>query len=97
MANIIKPKEYLMRLKKKGISVPVIGPSDLLEIAELNMTTPFANTVHTLEFYCALKKAVSDFNGQAAINDHQPVDFDDLYTKYIEYIEALQTVVRESE
>jgi len=90
MANIIKPKEFLTQLKNSGSPAPLINPSDLLEIAELNITIPLSKALKTIEFYDMLKKAVSDFNSDAALNGNLSVDFDDLYTRYSEYIAVME-------
>jgi len=97
MASIIKPKDFLLRLKNEGISAAGISPSDLLEIAELSITIPFARALNAKEFYDTLKKAASAFNSDAALNGNPPIDFDDLYTRYSEYIEALKLFEQESE
>ena len=93
MANIINPRDFLMRLKSEGITSTLISPSDLLEIAELGITIPLVRASNVEEFYDILKKAVSDFNADAALTDGLSQDFDDLYTKYSEYIEALNVVI----
>jgi len=90
MENIIKPRDFLIQLKSKGTTSVVILPSDLLEIAELSITIPVARALIISEFYNTLKKAVSDFNADSALSGNTPIDFDDLYTKYCEYVEALK-------
>lgn len=97
MANIIHPKDFLLRLKKNSTSVVEIRTSDLLEITELGITLPFSIVSNVSAFYHILKKAVSDFNLDAAINSNPPLDFDDLHTKYSEYIEALKIFMGESD
>lgn len=97
MANIIKPKDFLLQLKNNNESVVKIRISDLLEITELGVTFPLTTVSDVSEFYYILKKAVSDFNSDAAINGHPPIDFDDLHTKYSEYMEALKIFMQESD
>ena len=93
MIKIIKPKEFLTQLKNNSKSTTKVMPSDLLEIAELNVSFTFSKALNDPEFYNILKKATSDFNSNAALNGNLAVDFDDLYIKYSEYIEALKTFV----
>jgi len=95
MTKIIKPKNFLIRLKSQGITPAEIHPSDLLEVVELDMTLPFSEALDRSIFYQTLKKAVSDANSDAALSGHLPIDFDDLYTKYSEYLEALKIFVQE--
>ena len=95
MKNIIKPKDFLLQLKCEGAALAFISPSDLLEVAELDITFPLSVAMVKEGFYDALKKAVSEFNSDAALNGHAPHDFDDLYTKYSEYIEALSIFIRQ--
>jgi hypothetical protein len=97
MANIIKTKEFLIRLKNDSTSAVAIGVSDLLEITELGITIPFSEASNRSRFYDILKRAVSDFNSDAALNGNSPIDFDDLHTKYSEYVEVLKKFVQESE
>jgi len=96
MKNLIKPKKFLLQLKNDGTSAMKITPSDLIEVAELDLSVPFSEALDTSKFYDILKKAVSDFNSNAALNGKPSVDFDDLHTKYSEYIEALKLFVQES-
>jgi len=91
MANIIKPRAFLTQLKKQGTSTVEIGPTDLLEITELGITIPLGKAVNGSVYDDTLKKAVSDFNSNAALNGNLTLDFDDLHTKYSEYIEVLRT------
>jgi len=93
MENIIKPRKFLMQLKSEGMSAMAISSSDLLEIAELGITIPLSGALNVAAFYDTLKKAVSDFNSDAALSGNPPSDFDDLYTKYCEYIEVLKIFI----
>jgi len=97
MENIVKPREFLLRLKSTGVAAVEMMPSDLLEIAELGVTIPFSRALNVTEFYDILKKAASDFNSDAALSGNTPIDFDDLYTKYCEYVEALKGFISESD
>jgi len=97
MRNVIKPKDFLLQLKKKGAMPTTISPSDLLEIVELGMVCPLSMAVVETAFHDTLKKAVSAFNSEAALNGFPPHDFDDLYTKYSEYIEALSSFIEQSD
>ena len=97
MANIIKPRDFLLRLKNEGTTATVIKPSDILEVAELGITFPFSRALDEAGFYDLLKKATSDFNSEAALSGNPPVDFDDLYTKYSEYVEALEIFIHKSD
>ena len=90
MATIIQPRDFLKQLKENQPHAMVIRSSDLLEIPELSLTLSFLTAVNTADFYDTLKKAVSEFNSAAALYDLPSLDFDDLYTKYSEYIEALK-------
>jgi len=96
MANIIKPREFLMRLKNEDSSTMVILPSDLLKIAELGITIPLSRALNEIEFYDTLKKAVSDFNSDAALSGNPSIDFDDLSTRYSEYVEVLGRFISHS-
>ena len=91
MANIIQAKDFLLQLKHNNALPSKIMLSDLLEIPELGMTVPFSRVLNTLQFYDLLKKATSDFNSDAALSGYEFVDFDDLYTRYSEYVEAFKT------
>jgi len=93
MANTIKPRDFLLQLKSEGTSATVIRLSDLLEIVELGITIPLSMALNVTVFYDILKRAVSDFNSDAALSSNPPIDFDDLYTKYSEYIEALKIFI----
>jgi len=93
MENIIKPREFLMQLKSEGMSAMAISSSDLLEIAELGITIPLSGALNVTEFYDILKKAVSDFNSDAALSGNPSIDFDDLHTRYNEYVEALKIFI----
>ena len=95
MANIIKPRDFLTQLKNDRTTTVKIKPSDLLEIIELGIIIPLSKALNASEFYDTLKKAASDFNSDAALNGNLPIDFDDLHTKYSEYIEALKIFMRE--
>ena len=97
MTTIIRPKDFLIQLKNNRMAITKVATSDLLEITELGVTFPLAQTLNLSEFYHSLKKAVSDFNSDAALNGNSPIDFDDLHTKYSEYIEALKLYLQESD
>ena len=96
MDNIIKPRDFLLQHKSNRATVEVVKTSDLIEISELGITLPLALALEESGFHSILKKAVSDFNSDAALNGALPVDFDDLYTKYSEYMAVLKLFVQES-
>ena len=89
MTKIIHPKDFLKQQKRGGTPLANIKPTDRLKIAELGVTFTFSVALNKPEFYDALKKAVSSFNSEAALNGIDGIDFDDLYTKYDEYLSAL--------
>lgn len=99
MVNVINPKDFLLRLKRKDPPLLVITPTDVLEIVELGITIPISRALDSPVFYDTLKKAVSDFNADAALNENAHfnedayIDFDDLYTRYWEYVEVLKTFI----
>ena len=94
MANVINPKDFLLQLKRTGKPLVMISPSvDMLEIAELGIILPLSKVLNPSEFYDALKKAVSEFNADAALNGTLYLDFDDLHTKYSEYMEVLERFI----
>ena len=95
MRKTIKPKDFLLQLRREGTIPTAISSSDLLEIAELSITLPLSMAFVEADFHETLKKAVSEFNSDAALSGFSPYDFDDLYTKYSEYIEALKIVARQ--
>jgi len=96
MAKVIQPKRFLLQLKIPGFpNETTIHPTDFFEITELNLTIPVIDAVQSTIFYDRLKKAVSDFNSDAALNGKENVDFDDLYTRYSEYIEALVGFIKQ--
>lgn len=97
MITIINPRDFLLQLKNNSATTLTMMPSDLLEIPELNLTLLFSKALEPAEFYDTLKKATSDFNSNATLNGKPPIDFDDLYTKYSEYIEVLKTVIQQSD
>jgi len=97
MATIIRPRDFLIRLKSADGVAKEVMRSDLLEITELGITIPFSVAVNVSEFLDLLKKAVSDFNADAALSNRSPIDFDDLYTKYSEYVEALKGFISKSD
>ena len=89
MGKIINPKTFLLTMRSKGSSVTVLSPSDQLELPELNITVPLELALDHQAFYAHMKKAVSGYNAEASLNGKSPLDFDDLHTRYGEYIEAL--------
>ncbi|MCL2560178.1 MAG: hypothetical protein FWE07_06785 [Turicibacter sp.] len=93
MKNVINPRNVLRQLKKDRASAPTISSSDLLEIDELGITVPFATAMANEAFYLVLKKAVSDYNSEAALAGTAPIDFDDLHTKYSEYVEVMANFI----
>ncbi|MCL1990611.1 MAG: hypothetical protein FWG67_06955 [Defluviitaleaceae bacterium] len=97
MVTIIQPRDFLMRLKNDASSELAIRPSDLLLLPELAVTIPLSKALDEAAFYRTLKKAVSEFNSDAALNDRLFLDFDDLHTKYSEYAEVLKPLLREAE
>ena len=91
MGKTIEPRTFLRQQQGEKPSTSLIEPSDLLVISELNVRIPFAEVFEEQEFYQYLKKAVSEFNAGAALNGNAPADFDDLHTKYSEYLAALKS------
>jgi len=83
----------LLQLKSTDETVKKVMLADLLEITELGMTIAFYLAVDVSKFYNLLKKAVSDFNADATLFDKELIDFDDLYTKYSEYVEVLKMFI----
>jgi|GEM_PF-1807896 len=95
MKNVIKPRDFLTKLRNEDITTVSLNSSDLLEIAELGITLPFSEILNNAVFYDILKRAVSDFNADAALTGRTSVDFDDLYTKYSEYVAVLESFIQE--
>lgn len=95
MSKIIKPKEFLRR--QKDFAPKTIDLNSYIEITELEITIPVLKALQPATFYNVLKKAVSEFNAAAALNDNSYIDFDDLYTKYSEYMEAIINFVQQSD
>ena len=89
MGKIINPKTFLLSMRSKGSSVGVLSPSDQLKLPELNITVPLKLALDHHAFYAHMKKAVSDYNANAALSGKSPLDFDDLHTRYSEYVAAL--------
>lgn len=96
MAKIINPKDFLLQLKISGFPNKTLSSCDLIEVTELNTTFPILEATQPSKFYNLLKKAVSDFNSDAALNGKPDVDFDDLYTRYSEYMEVMMGFVLHS-
>ena len=93
MAQTFDPKAFLLRQRSNEPSVLVLKPSDLIKITELGVDIPLQTTLDEQEFYQYLKQAVSEYNAHAALNSKLPEDFDDLYTRYSEYIEAVKSFI----
>jgi len=93
MARIINPKLFLKEARIPGFANGSITKEDLIEIVEINTSLPLIEAIEIESFSQRLKKEISDYNSQAALNGNDLVDFDDLNTKYIEYIEALTTFI----
>ena len=91
MGQIIDPKSFLIQQRDKSPSLPALEPSDLIRITELNMDIPLSLVLDEQKCYQHLKQMVSEYNGNAALTNKSPVDFDDLHTRYSEYIEALKS------
>jgi len=91
MGKIIEPKAFLQQLQTGAQSALVISPSDLLKIEPLNVGVPLPVAFNESDFYQNLKEAVSNYNADAALSGGLSVDFDDLHTKYCEYIAALKS------
>jgi len=93
MENIIKPKDFLTRLKNNQGPRAAVRASDLMEIGEIDFTIPLAEALDSPLFYTTLKRAVSDYNADAFLSGRDSVDFDDLHTKYGEYVDTLQMLI----
>ena len=72
-------------------AIPPLSSSDLLSLPELGINVPLSLALSDQEFYSHLKKCVSDYNAAAALSSKSLVDFDDLHTRYTEYVEALKS------
>lgn len=93
MGNIIDPKTFLTNLRQKDSQPAVIEHFDSIAVTELNINIKLEVALNEQEFYAYMKKAVSDYNANAAINGVSGKDFDDLHTRYNEYIEALKSLI----
>jgi len=91
MGKTIEPKTFLMQQRTENQSVITLEPSDSLAITPLGVNIPLSVALNEQDFYFVLKKAVSEYNSNAALNGKLPEDFDDLHTRYFEYIEALKS------
>ena len=91
MKESIEPRAFLCQQRGAEPSASLIKLSDLLLISELNISVPFAEALDESKFYHYLKKTVSEFNANAALNGNPPLDFDDLHTRYSEYFAALKS------
>lgn len=61
-----------------------------VEIPELVATLPLKEVFDADVFYTSLKRLVSTFNQEASLSGQAHADFDDLHTKYSEYVEAMR-------
>jgi len=91
MGQTIDPKAFLLQQRGNELSAMVIKSSDLIKITELGIDVPLQLALAEQDFRMFLKQTVSEYNAHAALNSKSPEDFDDLYTRYSEYIEALKS------
>jgi len=94
--KIIHPKQLLREARLHPHEKIKISLTDTLYVEEIHVKMPITAALDELAFYEQLKKATSDYNANAALNGTTPVDFDDLHTKYLEYIHALDSFIVKS-
>lgn len=90
MAKHISPKQYFQQFRD-GTAPEISFAHDFLLVEELGKSFSLAGVFDERRFLDDLKKATSEFNLDAALNGDAPLDFDDLSTKYCEYIETLKS------
>jgi len=89
MGTVIQPKKVLEAFRKDGVK-PALKINDVLFIEEIGKEISLRNALNEPLFHDLLKGAVSEVNQEAALDGTPVIDFDDLYTKYSEYVTALQ-------
>jgi len=87
---LINPKDFLLQQRRNDFPLASIKPSDDVEIAEIGVIFPLSWALDDRVFYEKLKEATSLYNQQAALNSQDAIDFDDLHTRYWEYMMALK-------
>jgi len=92
MSKVIHPKKILEAFRRHG-DKPSVTRDDLLLIEELEEKLSLTCAIDEALFYNELKKMVSAFNQETALTGRPSIDFDDLYTKYSEYIAVLQPFI----
>lgn len=88
MSQLIVPRQLFTDLKN-GTKPPILSPNDVLVVEELGQEVLFSLAMDASDFYHFLKKGVAGYNSQAFLSNGDLLDFDDLYTKYEEYLEVL--------
>jgi len=92
--KVIQPKKMLKTFRIDGVQPP-LNVEDVLLIEEIGSEMALRHGTCEQMFYNCLKEMVSAYNQEAELSGNLPVDFDDLHTKYSEYLAVLQTFLTE--